>query len=127
MDESAPTKTKSERHVDGRDEARDIRSSIAILTDPRRSFRRVSDMAHAPRATGHLKLIGRREGQVWYIKTRVPGRMPQQTTRRLAPAHVGGGRPRAARLSSAFRSDTVAPLVARDLLDEQVAPVRLAS
>jgi hypothetical protein len=39
------------------------------------------------RVTGHLKLIERRDGPVWYAKTRVPGRSPEQTTRRLAPAH----------------------------------------
>ncbi|HEY7621443.1 MAG TPA: hypothetical protein VH834_16820 [Solirubrobacteraceae bacterium] len=44
--------------------------------------------AGAKRVTGHLKLIERREGPVWYAKTRVPGRTPEQTTKRLAPAHL---------------------------------------
>ena len=45
------------------------------------------------RVTGHLKLIERRDGPVWFVKTRVPGRKPEQTTRRLAPAHLAGGKP----------------------------------
>ena len=43
------------------------------------------------RVTGHLKLVERGVGPVWYAKTRVPGRDPEQTTRRLAPAHLTGG------------------------------------
>jgi len=44
------------------------------------------------RVTGRLKLRDRRAGPVWYADTRVPGRSPEQTMRRLAPAHVGGPR-----------------------------------
>ncbi len=45
------------------------------------------------RVTAHLKLEERREGPVWLIKSRVPGRKPQQTTRRLGPAWLRGGAP----------------------------------
>ncbi len=65
-----------------------------------------------PRVTGHLKLIERREGPVWHVKTRVPGRDPEQTTRRLAPAHVGGGKPRAGELTRRQAQDALADLLA---------------
>jgi hypothetical protein len=39
----------------------------------------------AQRVTGHLKTIDREGGTVYYAKTRVPGRVPEQTTRRLGP------------------------------------------
>lgn len=49
--------------------------------------------ATARRVTGQLQHHARREGEgeVWYVRTRVPGRTPEQTTRRLAPAHLAGG------------------------------------
>lgn len=47
----------------------------------------------AKRVTGHLKLLRRKSGSVWYLKTRVPGRRPEQTTERLGPAWTDGGRP----------------------------------
>lgn len=43
------------------------------------------------RVTGRLKRRTLREGPVWYADTRVPGRVPEQTMRRLAPAHGGAG------------------------------------
>jgi integrase len=45
------------------------------------------------RVSGHLKIVERTSGSVYYIKSRVPGRTPEQTTRRLGPAWKGGGRP----------------------------------
>jgi len=68
----------------------------------------------AARVTGHLKLLERREGPVWYVKTRVPGRTPEQTTRRLAPAHVGGGKPRAGHLTRRQAEDALADLLAEE-------------
>jgi integrase len=65
-----------------------------------------------PRVTGHLKMLERGEGPVWYVKTRVPGRTPEQTTRRLAPAHVGGGKPRAGHLTRRQAEDALADLLA---------------
>lgn len=64
------------------------------------------------RVTGHLKLIERREGPVWYAKTRVPGRSPEQTTRRLAPAHLAGGKSPAGALTRRQAQDALADLLA---------------
>ncbi len=66
------------------------------------------------RVTGHLKLVERREGPVWYVKTRVPGRTPEQTTRRLAPAHVRGGRARAGHLTRRQAEDALADQLAAE-------------
>ena len=66
------------------------------------------------RVTGHLKLIERREGPVWYAKTRVPGRTPEQTTRRLAPAHLTGGKPPAGRLTRKQAADALSDLLAEE-------------
>jgi hypothetical protein len=77
-----------------------------LMSTPQRS--------RAQRVTGHLKLIERREGPVWYVKTRVPGRQPEQTTRRLAPAHVGGGRPPTGTLTRKQAQDALADLLARE-------------
>lgn len=66
----------------------------------------------AHRVTGHLKLIERREGPVWYVKTRVPGRTPEQTTHRLAPAHLTGGKPRAGHLTRRQAEDALADALA---------------
>src|SRR4051794_14850913 len=63
------------------------------------------------RPTGHLKLIERRDGPVWYVKTRVPGRTPEQTTRRLAPAHLSGGKPPAGRLTRRQAQDALADVL----------------
>ncbi len=64
------------------------------------------------RVTGHLQLRQRREGAVWYVKTRVPGRTPEQTTHRLAPAHLGGGKPPAGALTKRQAQDALADLLA---------------
>ena len=45
------------------------------------------------RVSGHLKIVERTSGLVYYIKSRVPGRTPEQTTPRLGPVWKGGGRP----------------------------------
>lgn len=63
------------------------------------------------RVTGHLKLIERKDGAVWYVKTRVPGRTPEQTTRRLAPAHLGGGKPPVGHLTRKQAADRLADLL----------------
>jgi len=68
----------------------------------------------AQRVTGHLKLLERREGPVWYAKTRVPGRTPEQTTRRLAPAHLRGGKPPAGALTERQARDALADLLAAE-------------
>jgi integrase len=66
------------------------------------------------RATGHLKIIKRQEGPVWYCKTRVPGRTPCQTTRRLGPAHLSGGKPPAGTLTRRQAQDALADLLAEE-------------
>ncbi len=66
------------------------------------------------RVTGHLKLIERQEGPVWFTKTRVPGRTPEQTTRRLAPAHLAGGKPPAGHLTRRQAQDALADLLAAE-------------
>jgi len=68
----------------------------------------------AGRVTGHLLRRRLREGTVWYAKTRVPGRTPEQTTRRLAPAHVAGGRPPAGALTERQAKDALADLLAAE-------------
>jgi integrase len=68
----------------------------------------------AGRVTGHLKLFERDYGPVWYAKTRVPGRTPEQTTRRLAPAHLTGGKPPAGRLTRRQAEDRLADLLAEE-------------
>ncbi len=71
-------------------------------------------MKPSKRVTGHLKLLDRRGGPVWYAKTRVPGRTPEQTTRRLAPAHLGGGRPAAGALTRRQAQDALAELLVNE-------------
>ncbi|HME03343.1 MAG TPA: site-specific integrase [Solirubrobacteraceae bacterium] len=66
------------------------------------------------RVTGHLKLVTRREGPVWYVKTRVPGREPCQTTHRLAPAHLSGGKPPAGHLTRRQAQDALAELLVEE-------------
>ena len=44
-------------------------------------------------ATGHVKKVERESGPVLYLKTRVPGRTPEQTTTKLGALHAGRGRP----------------------------------
>jgi len=68
----------------------------------------------AARVTGHLKLLERRDGPVWFVKTRVPGRTPEQTTRRLSAAHLGGGKPRAGHLTRRQAEDALADLLAQE-------------
>lgn len=68
----------------------------------------------AERVTGHLQLRERRDGAVWYVKTRVPGREPLQTTRRLAPAHLTGGKPPAGSLTRRQAQDALADLLAAE-------------
>lgn len=49
---------------------------------------------------------------MWYVKTRVPGRVPEQTTRRLARAHLAGGKPPAGALTEKQAQDALADLLA---------------
>ena len=72
------------------------------------------ELTRARRVTGHLKLLERRGGPVWYAKTRVPGRDPEQTTRRLAPAHLGTGRPAVGALTRKQAQDALADLLAAE-------------
>jgi integrase len=67
------------------------------------------------RVSGHLQLRKLREGPVWFTKSRVPGRTPEQTTRRLAPAHLSGGRPPAGALTRGQAKDELAD----ELADER--------
>jgi integrase len=66
------------------------------------------------RVTGHLKLADQKTGPVWYTKTRVPGRTPEQTTRRLAPAHLHGGKPPAGALTRRQAQDALDDLLAAE-------------
>ena len=66
------------------------------------------------RVSGHLKLIERKSGPVWYVKTRVPGRTPEQTTTCLAPAHVSGGKPPAGRLTRRHAQDALADILTEE-------------
>src|SRR5687767_8063654 len=72
------------------------------------------DALMAARVTGHLKLINRASGPVWHTKTRVPGRTPEQTTRRLAPAHLTGGKPPTGHLTRRQAQDALADLLANE-------------
>ena len=67
----------------------------------------------AGRVTGHLGLLERKAGPVWYVRTRVPGRTPEQTTR-LAPAHLSGGQPPAGHLTRRQAQDALADLLAEE-------------
>jgi len=67
-----------------------------------------------PRPTGHLKLVERRNGPVWYVRTRVPGRKPEDTLRRLAPAHLTGGKPPAGHLTRRQAQDALGDLLAAE-------------
>lgn len=66
----------------------------------------------ARRVTGHLQRRDLKEGPVWFTKTRVPGRTPEQTTRRLARAHLAGGKPPADALTKKQAQDALADLLA---------------
>ena len=72
----------------------------------------------AGRVTGHLKLINGKRGAVWYAKTRVPGRDPEQTMRKLGPAHLGGGRPRNGAMTRRQAEDTLADMLAQERRDQ---------
>lgn len=63
------------------------------------------------RVTGHLQLRETKAGPLWYVKTRVPGREPEQTSRRLAPAHLTGGKPPAGHLTRRQAQDTLDELL----------------
>lgn len=73
-----------------------------------------ADPIRAQRVTGNLKLIDRRGGPVWYVRTRVPGRRPEDTLRRLEPAHLGGGKPPTGHLSRRQARDALADLLAAE-------------
>ena len=66
------------------------------------------------RVSGHLKLIERKSGPIWYVKTRVPGRTPEQTTTFLAPAHVSGGKPPAGHLTRRQAQDALADILTEE-------------
>lgn len=68
----------------------------------------------AKRPTGHLQLRQLRAGAVWYVKTRVPGRTPEQSTHRLADAHLSGGKPPAGALTRRQAQDALADLLAEE-------------
>lgn len=64
------------------------------------------------RVTGNLRLIARREGPVYYIRSRVPGRVPEETNERLGPKWTERGRPPAGFYT---------PKMARDALRDYLA------
>ena len=66
------------------------------------------------RVSGHLKLIERKSGPIWYVKTRVPGRTPEQTTTFLAAAHVSGGKPPAGHLTRRQAQDALADILTEE-------------
>ena len=66
------------------------------------------------RVSGHLKLIERKSGPIWYVKTRVPGRTPEQTTTFLALAHVSGGKPPAGHLTRRQAQDALADILTEE-------------
>lgn len=61
----------------------------------------------ADRVTGNLQLRNLKSGPAWYAQTRVPGRDPEQTTRKLARAHLGGGKPPAGHLTRRQAQDAL--------------------
>src|SRR5436190_17556882 len=77
--------------------------------------RRSDAESRAARATGHIKKIRRNGGDVLYMKTRVPGRTPEQTTTKLGPLHRGRGRPP----EGHFTMKTAGDALAEYLVDEQ--------
>jgi integrase len=61
-----------------------------------------------PRPSGHvLERPSKRHGTVYAIKTRVPGRVPEQTTTRLGPKHNGRGRPPAGHYTRRMAEDAL--------------------
>lgn len=70
--------------------------------------------SESTRVSGHLKLVQRNSGPVWYVKTRVPGRTPEQTHRKLAAAHLGGGKPPAGHLTRRQAQDALADILAEE-------------
>jgi integrase len=64
------------------------------------------------RVTGHLDLIERAGGPVWYVRMRVPGRKPERTMRKLAPAHLTGGKAPAGYLTPKQADDALTDLIA---------------
>ncbi len=66
----------------------------------------------AQRVSGHLQLRRLASGPAWFVKSRVPGRTPEQTTRRLGPAHLAGGKPPAGALTKRQAQDALADLLA---------------
>lgn len=65
----------------------------------------------ARRVTGHLRLRTLKDGPAWYASTRVPGRTPEETMRKLAPAHLTGGRPAAGALTRRQATDALADML----------------
>lgn len=53
-------------------------------------------------------------GPVWYARTRVPGRRPEDTLRRLAPAHLTGGKPPTGHLTRRQAQDALADLISHE-------------
>lgn len=80
----------------------------------RRSTSLTAHATRVKRVTGNLKLIERRSGPVWYVRTRVPGREPEETLRRLAPAHLAGGKPPARHLTRRQAQDALADMLATE-------------
>jgi integrase len=69
-------------------------------------------MTATQRVTGHLKVVQRREGPVFYIRSRVPGREPVQTTERLGPRWTGKGRPPAGHYTAKTAKDALGAYLA---------------
>jgi integrase len=69
-------------------------------------------MTAQPRVTGHLKVVQRAEGPVYYVKSRVPGREPEQPTTRLGPHWTAKGRPAAGHYTAKMARDALADYLA---------------
>ena len=73
-----------------------------------------ADSGEGLRVTGNLKLVQRRKGAVWYVRTRVPGRRAEDTLHRLAPAHSGRGKPAPGHLTRRQAEEALAEILVHE-------------
>lgn len=76
------------------------------------------------RPTGHLQERQLKTGPVWFIKSRVPGRVPEQTTVRLGPKHTGRGRPAAGSYTRRMAEDALHDYLAAARRGEHATPAQ---
>ena len=86
-------------------------------------------VSHRSRPTGHVQLRQLKSGATFYLKSRVPGRVPEQTTTRLGPAHNGKGRPPEGSYTRRMAEDALAEFLtdARRGEHDTTAPVEPAA